>query len=101
MFKGPESDELAPSLTGEDLVIAAETTDEGTCVVDFKIDFITLNTGGSTRETFAIASIVNSLCELDDVNKVIFTVENKSNIEFGHFIIDSAMEPMTDLVKDE
>ena len=101
LFKGPEREDLAPSLTGEDLVRSSVVYDGGDCLVDFKSDFVLLNTGGSARETFAIASIVNSLCELDYVEKVAFTVDNKSNVEFGHFIIDPYMSPMTELVKPE
>ena len=101
LFKGPEREDLAPSLTGEDLVNSSVVYDGGNCLIDFKSDFVLLNTGGSARETFAIASIVNSLCELDYVEKVSFTVEKNSNIEFGHFIIDSYMGPMTEFVKPE
>ena len=99
LFKGPESEELSQCLSGENLVNSIVTDAEGNCVVDFKRDFILLNTGGSTRESFAMGSIVNSLCELENVNSVAITFDGESNVEFGHYLLESSMLPMTDLVK--
>lgn len=100
LFRGPESEGLSPSLSGEDLVNDIVVNDDGGCVIDFKSDFVLLNTGGSTRETFVLGSIVNSLCELEFIDSVSFTVEGKGNVEFGHTIIDSALKPMPELVKN-
>lgn len=99
LFKGPVNPELSPALTGEKLVNSIVVHDGGECVIDFKRDFVILNTGGSTRETFVLGSIVNSLCELEYINAVAFTVEGKGNVEFGHTIIESALKPMPELIK--
>lgn len=100
LFKGPDSEELAPSLAGDDMINAIVVNDGGDCVIDFKSEFLILNTGGSSQESFVIGSIVNSLCELDFINTVAFTVEGEGNVEFGHTILDYAMEPMPELVKE-
>jgi len=100
LFKGPLNQELSPSLAGEDLVNSVVVEDDGDCVIDFKSEFLILNTGGSTKESFVIGSIVNSLCELDYINTVAFTVEGEGNVEFGHTILDYAMEPMPELIKE-
>ncbi len=99
LFKGPSNEKLAPSLDGENLVISVSTDEEGLCVVDFTGDFVVLNSGGTTREAFAIGSIVNSLCELENVNSVKINIEGKTDAEFGHSLLDAEILPQPDLVK--
>lgn len=100
LFKGPSDEKLAPSLDGENLVISVSTDEEGLCIVDFTGDFVVLNSGGTTREVFAIGSIVNSLCELENVNSVKINIEGKTDAEFGHSLLDAVILPRLDLVKE-
>ncbi len=99
LFKGPESEDLAPSLVGEDLVISVVTDENGLCTVDFTADFARLNSGGTARETFAISSIVNSLCEIGGIECVKINIEGDTNAEFGgHFTLDAPIYPNENIV---
>ncbi len=98
LFKGPESDELSPCLDGEKLVNSVSVS-EGLCTVDFHEDFAILNSGGSTRESFAIGAIVNSLCELEGIDEVKINIGGNPDAVFGgHFTLESPFAPQTDLI---
>ena len=89
LFKGPTLENLSPSLDGENLVLSVSVS-EGICTVDFDDDFILLNSGGTTRENFAIGSIVNSLCELEDVEQVKINIGGNTSSAFGgHFTLEA------------
>ena len=99
LFAGPCDEQLSPSLDGENLVKSV-VVENGLCTVDFYDDFKLLNSGGSTKETFAIGSIVNSLCALDDVDKVKININGNTNAEFGgHFTLDAPFTAQNDLVR--
>ena len=98
LFYGPKNEGLYPSLSGEDLVNSVYTDENGLCTVYFKQDFVTLNTGGTTRESFAIGSIVHSLCELDGVERVKINIDGNVNAEFGHSTLESEFVPRSELV---
>lgn len=98
LFKGPTDENLSPSLDGEDLVNSV-TVNDGICTIDFASDFALLNSGGTTREAFAIGSIVNSLCELDGIEEVKINIDGNKNAEFGgHFTLESTFLPQSDLI---
>lgn len=101
LFKGPKSENLSPSLDGENLILSVKVAD-GVCTVDFASDFALLNSGGTTRETFAIGSIVNSLCELDGIEEVKINIGGNKNAEFGgHFTLESTFTAQPDLIAKE
>lgn len=65
--------------------IRSVTTSDGICYVDLSNEFITKHSGGSTGEMLTIYSIVNSLTELENVQKVQFLIEGEKREEFkGH-----------------
>ncbi len=92
LFDGPQSENLCPSLRGSCCVNSIEIADR-ICTVDVAQAFVENNTGGSAQESFAIGSIVNSLCELDSVERVKINIDGNENAEFGgHFMLDAAFE---------
>lgn len=96
LFDGPESEDLSPSLDGENLINSVTVFDTGLCIVDFKSDFVILNTGGSAREMFVIDSIVNSLCALDDISEVKINIDGNDKADFGgHFMLDEPFKENT------
>ena len=101
LFDGPGFDHLAPSLEGEDLINSVTVDENGLCTIDFKKDFVLLNTGGSSRESFALGSIVNSLCSLDYINSVKINIDGDTAHEFGHTTLDMILVPQTDLIAKE
>lgn len=98
LFKGPKNEGLSPSLEGENLINSVSTDEKGLCTVDFKGDFVLLNTGGTARESFVIGSIVNSLCSLENVNSVKINIDGNTNAEFGHSTLDSVFTAQDDLI---
>ncbi len=94
LFKGPVSENLTPSLEGENLVISAKTDESGLCTVDFEEEFVYLNSGGTTRETMAVGSIVNSLCEIGGIECVKINIEGNEKSDFGgHFTLEAPFYP--------
>ena len=100
LFDGPENEkELTNSVLG-DVEILSVKTENGKCTLDLSEEFLKYNTGGSAKETFAIYSIVNSLCELENIDQVKINIEGNEKAEFGgHFVLEDAFLNNTDIVK--
>jgi len=65
--------------------------------IDFSKEFITNHPGGSWGEYSTIYGIVNSLCELEDVDSVQFLIDGKIVDEFkGHININKPLEKSDD-----
>lgn len=74
----------------------------GTATVDFTKEFIDNHPGGKETERITIYSIVNSLTELKEIQKVMFTIDGKSRKEFkGGFQFDAAFPRSTGLISNE
>ncbi len=101
LFDGPENEkELTDSVFG-DVEILSVTTKDGKCTVDLSEEFLKYNTGGSAKETFAIYSIVNSLCELENIDQVKINIEGDESAEFGgHFVFEDAFFDNQDIVAE-
>lgn len=91
LIKGPTQNGLVATLDKESKLISVQTKDN-TCFVNFSSDFIEKNTGGSTKEAGAIYSIVNSLTELEGIDKVQFLIEGKKADSFGSFAFNEPFE---------
>ncbi|MDD3569780.1 MAG: GerMN domain-containing protein [Lachnospiraceae bacterium] len=91
---------LGPKEAGHVATVPPETkirnikTADKICYVDLSEEFVTKHGGGSTGETLTIYSIVNSLAELKDVEKVQFLIEGEKQDEFkGHLEFGKPFEP--------
>lgn len=90
---GPKEDGHVATVPPETKIRNIKTAD-GICYVDLSEDFVTEHGGGSTGETFTVYSIVNSLAELKDVEKVQFLIEGEKQDEFkGHLEFGKPFEP--------
>ena len=70
--------------------------------VDMSKEFKTKHPGGKDAEKMTIYSIVNSLTELDGIQKVKFTIAGKEQKEFmGNFKFDSLFPRSTQLISKE
>ena len=99
LIKGPVSKELSPAISGEVDVLSV-TAENGLCTVDLSEEFKTHNTGGTTKETMAIYSIVNTLCGIDNINEVKINIEGNENPDFGgHFDLSEPFKPDFSIVK--
>ena len=72
-------------------LISTELKD-GVCFVNFSKEFVDKHVAGSSAELLTIYSIVNTLVDLDNVNKVQFLIEGQKVETFGEMIFD---EPFT------
>ncbi|MGI6668478.1 MAG: GerMN domain-containing protein [Acetivibrionales bacterium] len=70
--------------------------------VDMSKEFKTKHPGGKDAEKMTIYSIVNSLTELEEIEKVKFTIEGKSQKEFmGNFKFDALFPRSSQLISKE
>lgn len=93
VIQGPKDDSLNPSVSGNVRVLSVKNKD-GICTIDLSSEFSENNTGGSTKESMAIYSIVNTLCGIDGIDKVKINIEGDENPDFGgHFSLDEPFEP--------
>ena len=70
--------------------------------VDMSKEFKTKHPGGKDAERMTIYSIVNSLTELEDIQKVKFTIAGKAQKEYmGNFQFDSLFPRSTPLISKE
>lgn len=63
-------------------------TEKGLCTIDLSSEFVDNSPGGSASESMTINSIVNSLTELDYIDKVQFLIEGKKREVYTHLIFD-------------
>ncbi|MBZ2174758.1 GerMN domain-containing protein [Schnuerera sp. xch1] len=91
LIKGPESEELSTIIPQSINLLGIEIAD-GTAFVNFSQEGLY---GGSMQEGFTISQIVNSLLELDSVDRVQFLIDGeKAESLMGHIsIMDPFEEP--------
>ena len=88
LIKGPKNENCISTIPAETKVISVETKD-GICFVNLSSQFVTKHSDGSIAETFTVYSIVNSLTELDGVERVQFLVEGKKVDVLKHMLLDT------------
>ncbi|MCK4259317.1 MAG: GerMN domain-containing protein [Halanaerobiales bacterium] len=92
LIKGPANSKLSTTIPNEVRVLNIKVTDE-LCVVNFNEKLVTNHWGGSTGEILTVYSIVNTLCQFRDIERVQILVEGKK-IETlaGHLILNESLE---------
>ncbi len=91
LIKGPQTKQLVRTIPAETKILSVETKD-GVCFVNLSSDFITKHSGGSAAEIMTIYSIVNSLTELNYIERVQFLIEGKKQDVFIHMIFNEPFE---------
>ena len=87
LISGPGKDKTYRTLPQETKIRSVETTD-GVCFVNLSQDFITKYLGGTASERLTVYSIVNSLTELTNVEKVQFLIEGEKKDVFIHMVFN-------------
>lgn len=82
LIAGPEHLDSQPTVPVETKLRDITTTNDGICYVNLSQDFVIKHMGGERAEQLTIYSIVNSLCELDHIDKVQFLIEGKKVDQF-------------------
>ncbi len=77
LIAGPSEDGHQKTIPAETKIRDVTTTGDGTCYVNLSQDFVQRQNRTDANERLAVYSIVNSLCELDSVDKVQFLFEGE------------------------
>jgi len=102
LINGPAAKEgLLPTIPEGTKLNFVEVKD-GVATVDLSKEFVDNHMGGRNAEQLTLYSIVNSLTELSEIQKVKFTIDGKSQKEYkGHFKFDVAFPRNTSMVSKE
>lgn len=99
LIKGSGKEDLGLALPAETKVLSVVKKND-TVYVDFSREIETEHWGGSAGETFTIYSIVNTLTELKDINKVQLLIEgSKDESIAGHYALNEPFERNEQVIK--
>lgn len=99
LLKGPKIETHFDTIP-KDTKLLSIKVDDKTAYVDFSKEFKENHPGGSTGEIMTVYSVVNSLTELDSIDKVVFLVEGqKEKTLAGHLIFDEPFGRDETLIK--
>lgn len=98
IIKGPEDGNTYATVPKDTKVLSVETK-EGICFVNLSEDFINKFSGGTTEATMAIYSIVDSLTELPDTDKVQFLIDGVKVESFGDYVFSEPFMRDETLIK--
>lgn len=98
LIKGPVNGKLSPAVADGTKLLNIETKD-GVCYVNFSSEFKSKSSSGSTATMLSLYAVVNSLCELKNVESVQILVNGETGVEFGNFVLDIPYEANLELVK--
>ncbi len=91
LIRGPKSQDAGRTVPQETKIRSVETKDK-VCFVNLSSDFVTKNNVGTSAERLTIFSIVNSLTELSNVDKVQFLIEGEKKEVYHHMIFNEPIE---------
>lgn len=97
LIKGPVNEKLVALFDPEVKVLSTETKN-GVCFVNFSGEIVSKPRGGSALELLMVYSVVNSLCELEEVDKVQFLVEGKKIEHLAHMDMSQPFEENPELL---
>lgn len=98
LLKGPVNPNLMKTIPSETKILSVETK-EGVCFINLSQEFKNRHSGGSAGEMMTVYSIVNSLTELENVDKVQFLVEGQKLDVFIHMIFNEPFVRDPELIK--
>ncbi len=99
LIDGPTAKDLLPTIP-QGTKLREVKTDEGVCYLNLSMEFITKHAGTEIEQQLTVYSIVNSLTELNTVNKVQFLIEPEKQQEIkGLFDLSKPIESNDELVE--
>lgn len=101
LIKGPEKEGTKSTIPTGTKLAAPVSVDvqNSTATVDLTNEFVELHPGGKTEASLTIYSIVNSLTELKEVQKVKFLINGKQQSDFkGNFQFDATFPRSAGLI---
>lgn len=98
VIEGPKSGNIYALIPADTEIISINVKD-GLCTIDLNDEFTNFS-GGTSMENLAVHSLVNSLCEIEEINKVKINVEGNSAAMFGgHYSLEDAFTKDMTIVK--
>ncbi len=103
LIKGPSDEKTFRRTVPEEAKLNSPVSISGkVATVDMSKEFKTKHPGGKDAEKMTIYSIVNSLTELEGIEKVKFTIDGKAQKEFmGNFKFDAVFPRSVQLISKE
>lgn len=103
LIKGPSDEKAFKRTIPVEAKLRSPVSISGkVATVDMSKEFKTKHPGGKDAEKMTIYSIVNSLTELEDIQKVKFTIAGKAQKEYmGNFQFDSLFPRSTPIISKE
>lgn len=98
LMKGPKLEEAKPSIPEGTKLIGIETKDN-VCFVNLSSDFISRSGTSSLETSLTLYSVVNSLCEIENVKAVQILINGETGLEFGNYVLDIPYEPNSDITR--
>lgn len=77
LIAGPLEKGYYPTVSADTKIRDVTTTKDGICYVNLSQDFLTKTATANINDVVTVYSIVNSLCELEEVDKVQFLMEGE------------------------
>lgn len=99
LISGPGYEKCYATIPNGVEVLSVETK-EGICFVNFSKEFANNIGGGSSASTMAIYSVVNSLTELDEIEKVQFLIDGEKTEWLGEYDVSEPFERDETFIKD-
>lgn len=100
LLKGPNTKHYISTIP-EGTKLNSVKVENGICYVDFSREFIDNQKYGSDGEEFTIYSIVNSLTEVENIEKVQFLIDGKIEAVYSHMEIGKPISKRIKLVEDK
>jgi len=72
--------------------------EDGLCTVDLSKDFVDNHSGGSAGELMTLGSIVNTLTEFPEIDRVQILVEGQAGETLGNMLLDEPLYRFEDLI---
>lgn len=88
LIKGTVNENLLSPLSSDTVLLSVETSDN-ICFLNFRASFLDKNSGSADKEKMTIFAIVDSLTELDSIDRVQFLMDGKRVDTFGNINIGS------------
>jgi hypothetical protein len=103
LIKGPSDDAaFRRTVPTEAKLLSPVSIKNKVATVNFSKEFKSKHSGGKDAERMTIYSIVNSLTELEEIEKVKFLIDGKSQQEFmGNFKFDALFPRSTQLISKD
>ena len=92
LLKGPDNAGMHATLP-EGTVCWGVSVENGVCFVDFNADFFRNRPADERAEQLAVLSVVNSLCELDEINQVQIYAEGSRLDRYTYLDLSAPFSP--------